>query len=185
MFPESLRMTFPAKFAFIHPIWFVAVLVVAFAVPIATFNASAEVQIMGALMSIWAVLLPLAWAYGIYAVSRRLTDTGRADRDWIFYVAGLGVLILPPVTIASDAMGSIGAVPAAVAGYLGFAVVGSYFVSLWLASAALVAFEEDEPKPPFHKVVGTFLLMVYWVIGVWVMQGRLKALRNKLEAAAT
>jgi len=25
--------------------------------------------------------------------------------------------------------------------------------------------------------------MVYWVIGVWVMQGRLKALRHKLEAA--
>jgi|TARA_R100000149_G_scaffold25276_3_gene9545 hypothetical protein len=39
-------------------------------------------------------------------------------------------------------------------------------------------------KPaPFHKVAGTFLLMVYWVIGVWVMQGRLKALRHKLEAA--
>ncbi|MBU2167131.1 MAG: hypothetical protein KKF88_04770 [Alphaproteobacteria bacterium] len=176
-------MTFPAKLAFIQPLWFLVALVPAFAVPVVMIDASVEVLMIGALISTWAILLPLGWACGIYAASRHLAANGSAGRTWIFYVAGIGVLILPPVIIASDAMGSIGAVPAAVAGYLGFAVVGSYFVCLWLGSAALVAFEEGEPKPPFHKVAGTFFLMVYWVIGVWVMQGRLKALRHKLEAA--
>ena len=176
-------MTFPAKLAFIHPLWFMVATIVAFAMPVVMMNASIEVLMIGALMSTWAILLPLAWAFGIYTASTHLTGSGSAVRDWIFYVAGLGVLILPPVMIASDAMGSIGAVPAAVAGCLGFVAAGSYFVSLWLGSAALVAFKEDEAKPPFHKVVGTFLLMFYWVIGVWVMQGRLKALRHKLEAA--
>lgn len=176
-------MTFPAKFAFIHPLWFMVALIVVFAVPVVMMDASVEVLMIGALMSTWAILLPLAWAFGIYTASTHLTGSGSAVRDWIFYAAGLGVLILPPVTIASDALGSAGTVPAAVAGYLGFAVVGSYFVSLWLGSAALVAFEEDEAKPPFHKVVGTFLLMFYWPIGAWVMQGRLKALRHKLAAA--
>lgn len=178
-------MTYPSNLAFIRPIWFLVALIVAFAMPVVMMNASLEMLMIGALMSTWAIMLPLAWAFGIYTASTHLTDSGSAVRDWIFYVAGLGVLILPPVTIASDALGSAGTVPGAVAGYLGFAAAGSYFVSLWLGSAALVAFEEGEPKPPFHKVAGTFLLMFYWVIGVWVMQGRLKALRHKLEAAAT
>ena len=175
-------MTFPAKLAFIHPLWFMVAMIVAFATPVVMMNASFEMLVAGALMSTWAILLPIAWAFGIYTASMPLTGSGSAVRDWIFYVAGLGALIMPPVTMASDALGSAGTVPGAVAEFLGFAAVGSYFVSLWLGSAALVASEEDEPKPPFSRVVGTFLLMFYWPIGAWVMQGRLKALRQKLEA---
>ncbi len=175
-------MTFPAKLAFIRPIWLVAVLGVAFAVPIATMTVSVEVMAVGAIMSMWMALLPLAWIYGIYAASRLARPDRRPGRDFVFYLSGLGIVLTPVTFLSSIALGSIGEASMMVAGLVWFATFVCLVISLWLASAALVAFEEDEAKPPFHKVVGTFLLMVYWVIGVWVMQGRLKALRHKLVA---
>lgn len=183
MFPEGLRMTFPAKFAFIRPIWFVAVLGVAFAVPIATMTVSVEIMAVGAIMSVWLVLLPLAWAYGIYTASRVARPDSGPGRDFVFYLAGLGIVLLPVIFVGSITLRNFADGPMTVVGLVWFANLGCVIASLWLASAALVTFEKGEPKPPFHKVAGTFLLMVYWVIGVWVMQGRLKALRHQLAAA--
>lgn len=177
-------MTFPAKFAFIHPIWFVAILGVAFAVPIATMTVSVEIMAVGAIMSMWLALLPLAWIYGIYTASRLARPDSGPGRDFVFYLAGLGIVLLPVIFVGSIALGNFADGPMTVVGLVWFATFGCLIASLWLASAALVAFEEGV-SAPFHKVVGACLLMVYWVIGVWVMQGRLKALRHKLVAAAT
>lgn len=176
-------MTFPAKLAFIRPIWFVAVLVVAFAVPIATMTLSVEIMAVGAIMSVWLALLPLAWVYGVYTASRLARPDSGPGRDFVFYLAGLGIVLLPLIFAGSIALGNFADGPMTAVGLVWFATLGCLIVSLWLASAALVAFEEGEPKPPFHKVAGTFLLMVYWPIGAWVMQGRLKALRHQLEAS--
>jgi len=177
-------MTFPAEFAFIRPIWFVAVLGVAFfAVPIATMTVSVEIMAVGAIMSVWLALLPLAWIYGIYTASRLARPDSGPGRDFVFYLAGLGIVLLPVIFVGSIALGNFADGPMTVVGLLWFATFVCLIASLWLASAALVASEEDEPKPPFLKVVGTFLLMAYWIIGVWVMQGRLKALRQELAGA--
>lgn len=184
MFAEGLRMTFSANFAFIRPIWFVAVLGVAFAVPIVTMTASVEIMAVGAITSVWLVLLPLAWIYGIYTASRLARPDSGPGRDFVFYLSGLGIVLLPLILVGIIAFGNFADGPMTVFGLVWFATFGCVTASLWLASAALVDFEEGVSGAPFHKVVGTFLLMVYWIIGVWVMQGRLKALRHKLEAAA-
>jgi hypothetical protein len=176
-------MTFPAKLAFIRPIWFVAILVVAFAVPIATMTVSVEIMAIGAIMSMWLALLPLAWIYGIYTASRLARPDSGPGRDFVFYLAGLGIVLLPVIFVGTITLGNFADGPMTVVGLLWFATFGCLVASMWLASAALVAFEEGVSGTPFYKVAGTFLLMVYWVIGVWVMQDRLKALRHKLEAA--
>ncbi len=176
-------MTFPAKFAFIRPVWFVAIMGVAFAMPIATMTVSVEIMAIGAIMSMWLALLPLAWIYGIYTASRLTRPNSGPGRDFVFYLAGLGIVLLPVIFVGNIALGNFADGPMTVVGLVWFATFGCLIASLWLASAALVAFEKGEPKPPFQKVAGTFLLMVYWIIGVWVMQGRLNALRHQLTVA--
>ena len=179
-------MTLPTKLAFIHPIWFLGLTVVAFVAPLFTMNADTGVMTAMALVTGSAVLLPLGWAYGIYVGSRAaLAGTGAvgAGRDWVFYIAGIGVVCLPILGIAGLIVESPGEVQEGYLVPVMFAVIASYFASLWLASAALVAFDDGTPKAAIHKVVGTFLLMVYWMIGAWVMQGRLKRLREAITVS--
>ena len=111
------------------------------------------------------------------------TNTVGASREWIFYVAEIGVICIPAFAIGSNAANGSGGVLEGVFGIVTFALVLSYFASLWLASAALVASEHGMPKIAVHKAVGTFLLMVYWMIGAWVLGRRLKALRAILETS--
>ena len=181
-------MTFPTKLAFIHPIWFLVITAVAFVAPAFTMNADTGVMVAIAFLTVWALLLPLGWAHGIYRGSRSaLAKTGAvgASRDWVFYIAEIGVICVPILGLGSNLVeGSSGAMEG-VFGLVGFALVASYFASLWLSSAALVAFEDRTPKVAIHKVVGTFLLMVYWMIGAWVMQRRLKALREAITVGAS
>ncbi|CAN5170798.1 hypothetical protein BH10PSE2_BH10PSE2_27600 [soil metagenome] len=181
-------MPFPIKLAFIHPIWFVALAATVFIAPALTMNGDTSSMIAVAMMSVWALLLPLGWAHGIYRGSRLVlanTNTVGPSRDWIFYIAEIGVICVPVLALGSNAVKGSGGVMEGVFGFITFALVLSYFASLWLASAALVALEEGMPKIAAHKAVGTFLLMVYWMIGAWVLSRRLKALRAALETIGT
>jgi hypothetical protein len=180
-------MPFPIKVAFIHPIWFVALAATVFIAPVLTMNGDTGSMVAVALMSVCALLLPMGWAHGIYRGSRLVlakSSTVGADRDWVFYIAEIGVVCVPVLALSSNAVKGSGGVLEGVFGFITFALVLSYFASLWLASAALVASEEGRPKIAIHKAVGTFLLMVYWMIGAWVMQRRLKVLRAALETSA-
>ncbi len=95
-------------------------------------------------------------------------------------IAEAGVVCLPILGLGSILVDGSGRAAGGVFGLFMFVLIASYFTSLWLASAALVAFEDGMPKIASHKVVGTFLLMVYWMIGAWVMQLRLKTMRDAI-----
>lgn len=181
-------MTLPTKLAFIHPIWFAVLTVVAFVGPAFTMNADIGVMVAMAFMTVWALLLPLGWAHGIYRGSRTALAMNSAvgrSRDWVFYLAEVGAICVPILAMGSNAVQGSGGALEGVFVVIMFAYVASYFTSLWLASAALVAYEDGVPKIAFHKVVGTFLLMFYWMIGAWVMQRRLKALREAITGGAS
>lgn len=174
-------MTFPTKLAFIHPIWFLVLTVVAFIAPLFTISADTDAMVATAFMTVWVLLLPLGWAHGIYRGSRSAlarTDAVGAARDWVFYIAEIGVVCIPILGLARNLAEGSGGAMEGVFGLVTFALVASYFASLWLASAALVAFEDGTPRIAIHKIVGTFLLMVYWMVGAWVMQRRLKTMRE-------
>ncbi len=180
---NDLGMTIPTKLAFIHPIWFAALAVVAFGAPVFTMNADESAMAAVAVMTIWMLLIPLGWAHGIYRAARTAlanTRTVGANRDWVFYVAEIGVVLAPILLLATDPLESSGGYMEGVFSVVTFVLVASYFASLWLASAALVASEEGTPRIEWHKAVGTFLLMTYWMFGAWLMQRRLKALRKAI-----
>ncbi|MFA4892784.1 hypothetical protein [Brevundimonas sp.] len=181
-------MTFPTKLAFIHPIWFLVLTVVAFVAPLFTMNADIGAMVAIALMSVWVLLLPLGWAHGIYRGSRsalaRIGAVG-PSRDWVFYIAEVGVVCLPIFGLGSNIVEVSGEALNGMFGFGMLALIASYFTSLWLASAALVASEDGTSKVAIHKVVGTFLLMVYWMIGAWVMQRRLKTMREALTVGGS
>lgn len=181
-------MTFPTKLAFIHPIWFLVITVIAFVAPLFTLNADSGAMVAIAILTVWVLLLPLGWAHGIYRGARSaLAKTGAvgASRDWVFYVAEIGLICVPILGLGSNLAEGSGGAMESVFGLIGFAVVMGYFASLWLSSSALVAFEDRTPKVAIHKVVGTFLLMVYWMIGAWVMQRRLKTMREAITVGAS
>ena len=181
-------MTFPTKLAFIHPFWFVLLTVVAFVAPIFTMSADTGAMVAMAFMTVWVVLVPLGWAHGIYRGSRSaLAKSGAVgpSRDWVFYTAEAGVGCFPLLGLGTNLVKGSGRALESGFGVVIFAVVASYFASLWLASAALVASEDRTPKIETHKVVGTFLLMVYWMIGAWVMQPRLKTMREAITGGGS
>jgi len=181
--PDAPNMTFPIKLAFIHPIWFLVLTVVAFVAPVFTMNADTGAMVAMAFMTVWVLLLPLGWAHGVYRGSRSvLAKTGAVgpSSDWVFYIAEVGIVCVPILGLWSSIVEGSGMALEGVLSLVMFAVIPSYFASLWLASAALVASEDRTPKIAAHKVVGTFLLMVYWMIGAWVMQRRLRALRDAI-----
>lgn len=179
-------MPFPAKLAFIHPIWFLALALVAFVAPVFVMNAGVWAMVALALATVWLLLLPLGWAHGIYKGARIALAKHSAvgpSHDWVFYVAGIGIVCVPILGWGVFVAG-VGVNGGEALGLLIVPLVGSYLVSLWLASTALVASEEGTLKIAAPKAVVTFLLMFYWVIGAWVMQRRLKALRQAVETAA-
>ena len=181
-------MTFPAKLAFIHPIWFFVLAVVAFVAPLFSMKADIGAMVAIALMSVWVLLLPLGWAHGIYRGSRSaLAKIGAVgqSRDWVFYIAEVGIVCIPIFGLGSNIVEVSGEALHGVFGFGMLLLIASYFASLWLAAAALVAFEDGTPRVAVHNAVGTFLLMVYWMIGAWVMQRRLKALREAITVGAT
>jgi hypothetical protein len=177
-------MPFLLKLAFIHPIWFAALAAIVFIAPALTLNGGSGTMIAVAVLSVCGLLLPLGWAHGIYRGSRLVlaqTKTVGTSRDWIFYIAEIGVSCVPILALASNAVKGSGGVLEGVIVLIAFALISSYFTSLWLASMALLALEEGTPKVAAHKAVGTFLLMNYWMIGAWVLSSRLKVLRAALE----
>ena len=177
-------MTLPIKLAFIHPIWFVALAATVFVAPALTLNGGTGTMIAVAMLSVCGLLLPLGWAHGIYRGSRLVLAQTKAvgtSRDWIFYIAEIGVICVPVLAFGSNAAKGSGGVVEGLFGFVAFVLIFSYFTSLWLASTALVASEEGTPKVAAHKAVGTFLLMVYWMIGAWVLSSRLKVLRATVE----
>ncbi len=177
-------MSLPTKLAFLHPIWFVALAATAFIATALKTNSGTGPMIAVALLSVCGLLLPLGWAHGIYKGSRLVlaqTKTVGTNRDWIFYLVEIGVICVPVLALASNAVKGSGGVLEGAVGFVAFALIFSYFTSLWLASTALLALEEGTPNFAAHKAVGTFLLMVYWMIGAWVLSRRLKVLRAALE----
>ncbi|WP_332656988.1 hypothetical protein [Brevundimonas sp.] len=176
-------MTFPTKFAFIHPIWFVLLGLIALIAPVFTMSADIGAMVAMAFMTVWVLLLPLGWAHGIYRGSRSalaMIGPVGTSRDWVFWVAEVGVVCVPILALSSNVLD--GGTTERVFAVVTVALAALYFVSLWLASAALVASEDRTPKVAAHRVVGTFLLMVYWMIGAWAMRRRLRTMRGTIAA---
>ncbi len=126
-------------------------------------------------------LLTLLWAHGIYdrAKSSWPGDLGVLWVSRLFIATELGLAGLAAImlSVGFERLGSVfgGAPPL---------IVIPYFGCFWLSAAAL-ARAEGRGKAASSATLGTFLLIVYWVIGVWFLQPRLRRLDEVVTAAGT
>lgn len=125
------------------------------------------------------VLLSLLWAHGIYDRSHRLAENV-SQAPWhrqLFVWTEIVLLVVGVLVLgfnARNVQSATGGLPAL--------IVFPYFVCLWLAAAALVRAEGRGQAAP-GATFGTFLLIVYWVIGVWFIHPRLARL-DKVASSA-
>ena len=172
-------MRFPDRIALLHPLWFLAVLVVVFvATPLVAVRPTGFLVGLVVAISSAGVFLPLLWAHGIYNVATR-TGGGRFGR-LAFPVVELAIVAGVILAFVSGNEG-----PTGVLGAFIFLPVVGYFICLWLASAALVRSESSERKSTLAPTLGTFVLMIYWMIGAWFIRPRIKRLAERLEADPT
>ncbi|MFN3668175.1 MAG: hypothetical protein ACK4VY_02630 [Brevundimonas sp.] len=166
--------------ALLHPAWLLLLTALMCLGSFAKSTASARLVIPMALISIIAVWILLGWLFGIYRVSRessarRQIEHGR-DRSWVFALPAVipmtlpaQFLTLPPVLEGvSEMLEGIAAL--------------SFFGALWLAAAALVTAEGHPVRYPTNRAVGTFLLLIYWIVGAWFVRPRVFALLQEPEA---
>ncbi|RZJ05904.1 MAG: hypothetical protein EON89_01855 [Brevundimonas sp.] len=145
----------------LHPAW--SLLLIAASICTALLAVSSQLYDLHLASTLAVCLLTLLWAHGVYDRARS-SDPGDSQVHWIsrLFIAteagfvGLAAIML---TVGFEGLGSVfGGVPAL--------VVIPYFVCLWLAAAALSR-AEGGGKAASGATLGTFLFMVYWVIGVW------------------
>jgi hypothetical protein len=169
-------MKFPDRFALLHTLWFLAVLVAVFvATPLLAARPTGILVGLIVAISSAGVFLPLLWAHGIYNLAAQ-TGGGRFGR-LAFPVVELAIVVGAILAFGSGNDG-----PTGVLGAFIFLPVLGYFFCLWLAAAALVRSESSERKSALAPTLGTFVLMIYWMIGAWFIRPRVKRLTERLEA---
>lgn len=168
------------RMALLHPAWLLLATLLMFFGLFAAMSTISSGVILAGVCSLLLMWFGLGWTYGIYRVARDVPEQRRIergpDRGWVFGLSALALLVLPtaltnlpPVLDGlRDLVGGVGAL--------------SYFVSFWLAAAALVTAEGHPVRHPTNRAVGTFLLITYAVIGAWFIRPRILGL---LEAART
>ncbi|MCC3160003.1 hypothetical protein LJ737_22390 [Hymenobacter sp. 15J16-1T3B] len=60
-------------------------------------------------------------------------------------------------------------------------VLFAYLHLHWFPASLLVA-KEQRQRPDVSQVLGAFLLLIFWPIGVWVIQDRINVLAKKLAS---
>jgi hypothetical protein len=137
------------------------------------------VWIYTATMAVFAPLV-LLWHYSIYrAASDRSDDfighKGRRGFWFALCALGLGSFLASFPVFTAIAPGEAYYQALATANSLAM-VIGciAYFIAVWAAANALTRFDERKGKVELHKTLGTFLLEIYFPIGVWFIHPRIK-----------
>ncbi len=129
--------------------------------------------------SLW-VLLTLgcqsAWAFDLYRVTGRSAKSSAAP-FWGPLVGLASLLTVTGIFIAAPVSPrTIGGL-STVGLLIGFALAFLFAASLWKAASSLVETEQGH-EIARHTVVGTFLLVLYLPLGVWLLHKRVKRLRR-------
>ena len=170
-------ISFRDKLTRLHPAWSLALVFLSVCTALIAVGTDTFVVHMASTLLI--VLLSLLWAHGIYERANSSTDAANRSRwhhmlfigtEVALAVAGLLILVVGPLNIQA----ATGGLPAL--------IVIPYFVGLWLAASALANTEGQSQAAP-GATFGTFLLIVYWVIGVWFIQPRIKRLNRETNSA--
>lgn len=138
-----------------------------------------------------AAFLPLAllWHYSIYraASDRSAEFVGHSGRRaFLFALCALGFVVFlatfpathgtPPNDHMYGPLLTLNSV-AMVVGCL------AYFASIWAASNALTRYETKSKDTEIHKTLGTCLLELYFPLGVWFIQPRVKRMMDATALA--
>jgi|GEM_PF-5528296 len=157
----------------LHPAWSLLALLVLFWVPVLAAPELRYVVAIGLALQI----IPLLWAHGIHDRASQYAPSPRAvagDRLFVgTEIAFAVVALLAALTPAATFQTPVGN-PLAL-------IVVLYFVSFWFAATALT---QAETRTGFDARAGTFLLLVYWCFGTWVLRKRLRALASHPPTAA-
>ncbi|GAA0651531.1 hypothetical protein [Brevundimonas lenta] len=186
------------ELAFLHPLWLTAAWIVSAVALLCSVEAGGAFDTAGSIFPApWpiafavalsfasAFLLPLAWVHGVFRAAHlamREEGTSRLS-DWTFWLAGAGcalaVLASPAIMMSDEAtLEAIGYWP----NLVGMGVAAAYVASFWTAATTLVRFEGRTGQSD-GKVAGTFVLLLYWIIGAWLLRPRLMKLKAALTAA--
>ncbi|MDG2520578.1 hypothetical protein P7B02_03405 [Caulobacter segnis] len=164
--------------ATLHPIWWTLLLGISFFTPplvlLPDFGSNPWPTALG--MSVTAAV-PTAWLYAIYDLaSAAPVNTGR----------GRALFILPPVcTVAGVAATYVAAAGSTLhsAGGVVFSLGAvSYFLCLWAAATALERADTDGGKVEGARLFATVAAMLYNLIGMWALSGKLRRVAARLPA---
>lgn len=162
------------RMAVLHPAWLVLATLLAFVGQLSVMSFSPSGIILAASCSLLMMWFVLGWTFGIYRVARDVSQRRGIergpDRAWVFGLAAIAFLVLP------TALTDLPPVLDGLRDLLGSVGVLSLFASFWLAAAALVTAEGHPVRYPTNRAVGTFLLVVYCIIGAWFLRPRILAL---------
>ena len=154
----------------LHPAW--SLLLIAASICTAVLAITYQAFDLHLASTLVVCLLTLLWAHGVYdraKLSAPDSSGGRgASRLFIATEMGAAGLAAIMLMVGFEGVGSV-------FGSLTPLIALPYFVCLWLAATAL-SHAEARGKAASGATLGTFLLIVYWVIGVWFVRSRLKRL---------
>lgn len=177
-------MRFTDRILLLHP----AIVTTVFVVTFAGGGAAINIYPFGSAPSavVFSLIMPLLlgplllWHYSLYraASDRNAPNVGhRGRRAFLFVLASVALCIFlaTQATLAYSDEATFQQFQAVLATSL---IVGnlSYFASVWAAANALTRFGDQVKSTEFHKTLGTFILVLYLPIGIWVIYPRIKRL---------
>jgi hypothetical protein len=131
---------------------------------------STWVVIYAAIMTILMTLV-LAWHYSIYRAASDRSEAfvgHRGRRGFLFAICAVATAIFLAASVVGTT--SLSAVISVVMSIACF----SYFAAIWAAANALTRFDEQKKSVETHKTLGSFILQLYFFIGVWFIYPRIK-----------
>ena len=119
------------------------------------------------LLSLIPIIVTIGWSWALYVEARRARlesprPVPTAVRLTLIGAATIAVLLIVAFQRAPDVR-SVGIL----------LMIIATFASFWLAADALVRFELGEGAR-WHHVIGTFLLIVYLFVGIWLLTPRVR-----------
>lgn len=138
-------------------------------------GSSAWIAVYSAVMAILMVPL-LAWHYSIYraASDRSEAFVGHRGRRGFLFALCAGAMAIFLLTIPLQTAQQIYPLLSTVTGFAMFIASLSYFAAIWAAANALTRFDEQKKSVETHKTLGSFVLQLYFFIGIWFIYPRIK-----------
>ncbi|KQS56289.1 hypothetical protein ASG17_09805 [Brevundimonas sp. Leaf363] len=155
------------RFAFLHPIWLLVSLVGYFALSLAMAPmATTHAPVLIPAMAILGFTLPLLWITGLRALARQAMGMAPWNGwSWVYAAVPLAsVVAAASLTTALE-----------IAGAAIFGATIAYFTSIWLTARALAAYQRGPGAVAL--TIGTALLLVYYIIGAWVLRPVVRQLK--------